>query len=155
MFGFVFDCFVCVRIALLSTGDPYVWTAYIALFNYAFAKKSSGKFLLRIEDTDRTRSTPESEAAILRALRWVGLQWDEGPDIGGPSGPYRQSERAELYQQHVKTLLASGAAYRCFCTAERLEAVRLEQRRQGLFVGYDGLCRGRPVAEGEARVAAG
>jgi glutamyl-tRNA synthetase len=146
---------VKVRIAPSPTGDPHVGTAYIALFNYAFAKKSGGKFILRIEDTDRTRSTPESEAAILRALRWVGLAWDEGPDIGGPSGPYRQSERAELYQEHVKTLLASGAAYRCFCTAERLEAVRHEQRRQGLFVGYDGLCRGRPAAEGESRVAAG
>src|SRR6516165_3086561 len=130
---------VKVRIAPSPTGDPHVGTAYIALFNYAFAKKSGGKFILRIEDTDRTRSTPESEAAILRALRWVGLQWDEGPDVGGPSGPYRQSERAELYQEHVKMLLASGAAYRCFCTAERLEAV----------------CRGRPTAEGEARVAAG
>ena len=146
---------VKVRIAPSPTGDPHVGTAYIALFNFAFAKKSGGKFILRIEDTDRTRSTPESEAAILSALQWVGLQWDEGPDIGGPSGPYRQSERAEIYQQHGKTLLASGAAYRCFCTAERLEAVRHEQRRQGLFVGYDGLCRGRPVAEGEARVAAG
>jgi glutamyl-tRNA synthetase len=146
---------VKVRIAPSPTGDPHVGTAYIALFNYAFAKKNGGKFILRIEDTDRTRSTPESEAAILRALRWVGLQWDEGPDIGGPSGPYRQSERGEIYREHTKTLLASGAAYRCFCTAERLEAVRLEQRRQGLFVGYDGLCRGRPAGEGEGRVAAG
>jgi glutamyl-tRNA synthetase len=146
---------VKVRIAPSPTGDPHVGTAYIALFNYAFAKKSGGKFILRIEDTDRTRSTPESEQAILRALRWVGLQWDEGPDVGGPSGPYRQSERAELYQHHVKSLLASGAAYRCFCTAERLEAVRHEQRRLGQFVGYDGLCRGRPAAEGEARAAAG
>lgn len=146
---------VKVRIAPSPTGDPHVGTAYIALFNYAFAKKSGGKFILRIEDTDRTRSTPESEQAILRALRWVGLQWDEGPDVGGPSGPYRQSERAEIYQHHVKSLLASGAAYRCFCTAERLEAVRHEQRRQNLFVGYDGLCRGRPAAEGETRAAAG
>src|SRR4051812_38754278 len=98
---------VKVRIAPSPTGDPHVGTAYIALFNYAFAKKHGGKFILRIEDTDRTRSTPESEAAIMRALRWVGLQWDEGPDIGGPNGPYRQSERSELYQQHCKTLVAS------------------------------------------------
>jgi glutamyl-tRNA synthetase len=146
---------VKVRIAPSPTGDPHVGTAYIALFNFAFAKKLAGTFILRIEDTDRARSTPESEAAILRALRWVGLQWDEGPDVGGPSGPYRQSERAEIYGRHVATLLASGAAYRCFCTAERLEAVRQEQRRQGLFVGYDGQCRARPAAEGEARVAAG
>ena len=130
-------------------------TAYIALFNYAFAKKHGGTFILRIEDTDRTRSTPESEAAILRALSWVGLGWGEGPDIGGPNGPYRQSERLEIYQREIKPLLASGAAYRCFCTAERLEAVRHEQRRQGLFVGYDGLCREHPREESEGRAAAG
>jgi glutamyl-tRNA synthetase len=146
---------VRVRIAPSPTGDPHVGTAYIALFNYAFAKHHGGTFTLRIEDTDRTRSTPESEAAILRALRWVGLQWDEGPDAGGPHGPYRQSERADIYRLEVAKLLANGSAYRCFCTAERLEAVRLEQRRQGLFVGYDGLCRGRPREEGETRAAAG
>ena len=130
-------------------------TAYIALFNYAFAKHQGGKFILRIEDTDRTRSTPESEAAILRALHWVGLQWDEGPDIGGSVGPYRQSERLDIYQREIVPLLAAGTAYRCFCTAERLEAVRHEQRRQGLFVGYDGLCRGRPREESEGRAKAG
>jgi glutamyl-tRNA synthetase len=146
---------VRVRIAPSPTGDPHVGTAYIALFNYAFAKKSGGKFILRIEDTDRTRSTPESEAAILRALGWVGLAWDEGPDKGGPCGPYRQSERLDIYRREIETLLASGSAYRCFCSPERLEAVRHEQRRQGLFVGYDGLCRGRPPAESEGRTAAG
>jgi glutamyl-tRNA synthetase len=146
---------VRVRIAPSPTGDPHVGTAYIALFNYVFAKHHGGKFILRIEDTDRTRSTPESEAAILSALRWVGLGWDEGPDISGPHGPYRQSERLHIYTSHIQTLLASGAAYRCFCSAERLEAIRHEQRRQGLFVGYDGLCRGRPRVESETRAAAG
>jgi len=146
---------VRVRIAPSPTGDPHVGTAYIALFNYAFAKKHGGKFVLRIEDTDRARSTAASEAAILRALGWVGLAWDEGPDIGGPFGPYRQSERADLYQAEVARLLAGGGAYRCFCTAERLEAVRHEQRRQELFVGYDRLCRGRPDEEGAKRAAAG
>jgi glutamyl-tRNA synthetase len=146
---------VRVRIAPSPTGDPHVGTAYIALFNYAFAKKNGGKFVLRIEDTDRVRSTAASEAAILRALRWVGLGWDEGPDIGGPFGPYRQSERAETYKTEVAKLLASGGAYRCFCTAERLEAVRNEQRRQGQFIGYDRLCRGLPDGEGEKRAAAG
>ena len=146
---------VRVRIAPSPTGDPHVGTAYIALFNYAFAKKHGGKFVLRIEDTDRARSTAASEAAILRALGWVGLGWDEGPDIGGPFGPYRQSERAEIYAAHAAQLIASGGAYRCFCTPERLEAIRHEQRRQGLFVGYDGLCRGRPRDEGERRAAAG
>ena len=146
---------VRVRIAPSPTGDPHVGTAYIALFNYAFAKSRGGKFILRIEDTDKARSTPESEAAILRALGWVGLGWDEGPDKGGPHGPYRQSERLEIYQREVAPLIEAGAANRCFCTAERLEAVRLEQRRQGLFVGYDGLCRGRMRADVDARIAAG
>src|SRR3954452_23620038 len=146
---------VRVRIAPSPTGDPHVGTAYIALFNYAFAKKHGGKFVLRIEDTDRARSTPASEAAILRALGWVGLAWEEGPDIGGPFGPYRQSERAEIYAEHAARLIASGGAYRCFCTPERLEAVRQEQRRQGPFVGYDGLCRRLPREQGEQRAAAG
>ncbi len=146
---------VRVRIAPSPTGDPHVGTAYIALFNYAFAKKHGGRFVLRIEDTDRARSTPQSEAAILRALKWTGLSWDEGPDIGGPFGPYRQSERALLYKQHAEQLLATGKAYRCFCTAERIEAIRHEQRRAGLFVGYDGLCRGRTPDESQGRVAAG
>ncbi len=146
---------VRVRIAPSPTGDPHVGTAYIALFNYAFARKHGGKFVLRIEDTDRARSTPASEAAILRALTWVGLGWDEGPDIGGPFGPYRQSERAEIYKDEVAKLLANGGAYRCFCTAERLEAVRQEQRRQALFVGYDRLCRGLSEEEGARRAAAG
>ncbi len=99
---------VRVRIAPSPTGDPHVGTAYIALFNYAFAKSQGGKFILRIEDTDRARSTAASEAAILRALRWVGLNWDEGPDIGGPVGPYRQSERAEIYRAEVNKLAGAG-----------------------------------------------
>ncbi len=144
---------VRVRIAPSPTGDPHVGTAYIALFNYAFAKKHGGQFLLRIEDTDRTRSTPESEAAILSALRWVGLKWDEGPDIGGPCGPYRQSERADIYKAEVGKLVESGAAYRCFCTADRLDALRADQRRQGLFVGYDGLCRTCSREESDQRAA--
>ncbi len=146
---------VRVRIAPSPTGDPHVGTAYIALFNYAFAKSRGGKFILRIEDTDRARSTPESEAAILRALGWVGLGWDEGPDKDGPYRPYRQSERLAIYQRELAPLVASGAAYRCFCAAERLEAVRIEQRRQGLFVGYDGQCRACTPADVEARVRAG
>src|ERR1700733_2144584 len=108
---------VRVRIAPSPTGDPHVGTAYIALFNYAFAKKHGGKFVLRIEDTDRARSTAASEAAILRALGWVGLAWDEGPHTGGPFVTYRQSERAEIYAAHAAELIASGGAYRCFCTA--------------------------------------
>ena len=101
---------VRVRIAPSPTGDPHVGTAYIALFNYVFAKKHGGQFILRIEDTDQTRSTLASEEAILRALRWIGLQWDEGPDCGGPFGPYRQSERTAIYQQHSQALVDKGAA---------------------------------------------
>jgi glutamyl-tRNA synthetase len=132
-----------------------VGTAYIALFNYAFAKKSGGKFILRIEDTDRTRSTLESEAAILRALKWVGLTWDEGPDVGGPNGPYRQSERAALYREHAQKLLDQGAAYRCFCTPDRLAELRKHQMAMKQTAGYDGLCRGIPREESDRRAAAG
>ena len=112
------------RIAPSPTGAPHIGTAYIALFNYAFAKKSGGQFILRIEDTDQARSTPESEQEILEALRWIGLSWDEGPDIGGPVGPYRQSERTEIYRQHAADLMENGHAYPCFCTTERLTQLR-------------------------------
>src|SRR5271167_1355657 len=117
-----------VRIAPSPTGDPHVGTAYIGLFNYVFAKKHGGKFVLRIEDTDQTRSTKESEAAIFQSLRWVGLQWDEGPDVGGPFGPYRQSERTALYKEAAFRLVERGEAYQCFCTAERLDQLRAEQK---------------------------
>src|SRR5512141_746261 len=120
------------RIAPSPTGDPHVGTAYVALFNYAFARQSGGQFILRIEDTDRERSTLESERMILDALHWLGLKWDEGPDVGGPHGPYRQSERGETYAKHVRQLLAQGDAFRCFCTTERLEALRAEQRAKNL-----------------------
>src|SRR5450631_1598414 len=145
---------VRVRIAPSPTGDPHVGTAYIALFNYVFAKKHGGQFILRIEDTDRARSTADSEAAILRALRWVGVTWDEGPDVGGPCGPYRQSERSEIYKTEADKLVASGAAYRCFCTSQRLEEMRAASKGKS-FVGYDGHCRGVDRAESDRRAAAG
>src|SRR3712207_181968 len=129
---------VRTRVAPSPTGDPHVGTAYVALMNYCFAKKHGGQFLLRIEDTDRQRSSAASEAVILEALRWLGLTWDEGPDVGGPHGPYRQSERTELYREHVDRLLAEGHAFRCFCTPERLDAMRAEQRRRGERPRYDG-----------------
>ncbi len=132
---------VRVRIAPSPTGAPHVGTAYIALFNYAFAKSQGGQFLLRIEDTDQTRSHPSYETAILEALRWIGLKWDEGPDIGGPFGPYRQSERTEIYRQHAEKLLLKDGAYRCFCSAERLEKMREEQVKRGADPKYDGKCR--------------
>lgn len=146
---------VRVRIAPSPTGDPHVGTAYIALFNYVFAKKKGGQFVLRIEDTDQVRSTRESEEAILRALRWVGLTWDEGPDIGGPYGPYRQSERTTLYQEQARHLLHTGKAYPCFCTAERLEILRQSQRTSGQPPGYDRLCRFLSSEEAMARMERG
>ena len=147
---------VRVRIAPSPTGDPHVGTAYIGLFNYVFARKHAGQFILRIEDTDRERSSESSEQAILAALRWLGLSWDEGPDVGGPHGPYRQSERLELYKREVQTLLDNGSAYRCFCTKERLDALREQQResKTGRF-GYDRHCRELDPAEANARAAAG
>ncbi|MEK6606315.1 MAG: glutamate--tRNA ligase [Myxococcota bacterium] len=143
---------VRVRIAPSPTGDPHVGTAYIALFNYVFARKHGGKFLLRIEDTDRTRSTLDSEAAILRSLRWLGLEWDEGPDVGGPHGPYRQSERQTIYREHADRLRASGHAYVCDCTPDRLEALRTRQRAESRPPGYDGRCRERGLEPGPGRV---
>jgi glutamyl-tRNA synthetase len=132
---------VRVRIAPSPTGDPHVGTGYVALFNYAFAKKNNGKFLLRIEDTDRARSSRKSEEAILAALRWLGITWDEGPDIGGPAGPYRQSERTAFYQKYAQILLENKSAYRCICTAERLAELRKRQQILKQAPGYDGHCR--------------
>ncbi len=145
---------VRVRIAPSPTGDPHVGTAYVALFNYAFARRHGGQFILRIEDTDQTRSSRESEEAIMRSLRWLGLGWDEGPDVGGPCGPYRQSERAAAYREHALMLVEKGDAYRCFCTAERLEELRTRQRLAGKQ-GYDGACRAIPPEEAAARARAG
>jgi len=146
---------VCVRIAPSPTGDPHVGTAYIALFNYCFTKRNDGRFILRIEDTDRARSRPEYEGGILEALRWLGLKWDEGPDVGGPHGPYRQSERTELYRQYANVLLENGGAYRCFCTPERLEEMRAQQRRNKMPPKYDGLCKKLTPKEVEDKIAQG
>ena len=119
---------VRVRIAPSPTGEPHIGTAYIALFNYLFAKKHGGDFILRIEDTDATRSTAEFETKVLDALKWCGLDWKEGPDIGGPFGPYRQSDRKHIYGEYVDKILAAGHGFRCFCTPERLEQMRAAQR---------------------------
>lgn len=146
---------VRTRVAPSPTGDPHVGTAYIALINYCFAKKHGGEFLLRIEDTDRVRSTAESERVILEALRWMGLTWDEGPDVGGPHGPYRQSERAAIYQKHCDHLLEKGHAFRCFCTTQTLDAMREEQRKSGMQPRYDGRCQHLSAAEVSAKMAAG
>ncbi|USN50541.1 MAG: glutamate--tRNA ligase [Myxococcales bacterium] len=130
-----------VRIAPSPTGDPHVGTAYVALFNFAFARKNKGKFILRIEDTDRARSTRKSEDEILAALKWLGLDWDEGPDVGGPNGPYRQSERSHIYKSYAQKLVDNGAAYKCICTGERLAELRKRQQILKQPTGYDGHCR--------------
>ncbi|MEK9767260.1 MAG: glutamate--tRNA ligase, partial [Thalassolituus sp.] len=122
---------VRTRVAPSPTGDPHVGTAYIALFNLAFARQHGGQFLLRIEDTDQLRSTPESEQAILDSLRWLGMEWDEGPDVGGPHGPYRQSERRAIYEEHVQKLIDAGHAFKCYRTAEELDALRLQKQESG------------------------
>ncbi|RTI07153.1 glutamate--tRNA ligase [Thermus scotoductus] len=140
---------VVTRIAPSPTGDPHVGTAYIALFNYVWARKNGGRFLVRIEDTDRTRYVPGAEERILAALKWLGISYDEGPDIGGPHAPYRQSERLPLYQKHAEELLRRGWAYRAFETPEELERIRKEKG------GYDGRARNIPPEEAEERAKRG
>jgi glutamyl-tRNA synthetase len=122
---------VRTRIAPSPTGDPHVGTAYIALFNMCFARAHGGQFLLRIEDTDQARSTPESEQAILDSLRWLGLEWDEGPDVGGDYGPYRQSERMDLYGKYAQQLVDEGKAFICYRTAQELNELREARRAAG------------------------
>lgn len=149
------DSAVRVRIAPSPTGEPHVGTAYIALFNYLFAKKHGGTFILRIEDTDATRSTPEFEQKVLDALKWCGLEWSEGPDVGGPYGPYRQSDRKDIYLDYVRQIEKNGHGFRCFCTPERLEQMRDAQRAVGKQPKYDGHCLTLSAEEVTSRVDAG
>lgn len=146
---------VVTRIAPSPTGDPHVGTAYVGLFNYVLARKSGGKFILRLEDTDRQRYLADSERRILEMFEWLGITPDEGPGIGGDNGPYRQSERLDVYRRHAEDLLAAGRAYRAFETAEELDAMRSEQKRLGRPIGYDGRGRGLTRDEQERRAAAG
>ena len=144
-----------VRIAPSPTGDPHVGTAYIGLFNYAFAKHNGGDFLLRIEDTDRTRFSGDSEQQIFDAMKWLGLNYDEGPDVGGDKGPYRQSERFDLYKEYAEKLVEKGEAYYCFCTSERLQKLRERQVAMKQAPGYDGHCRKLTEEEIKAKLDAG
>jgi len=146
---------VRTRIAPSPTGDPHMGTAYIALFNMVFAQSQGGEFIVRIEDTDRARSTPESEAVILDAMRWLNIQWTEGPDIGGPHGPYRQSERQAIYRGYANQLVEQGDAFPCFCSNERLDEMRATQRAEGKTTRYDGLCQHIDPAAATKRVEAG
>ena len=138
---------VRVRVAPSPTGDPHVGTAYMSLFNLAFARQQGGQFILRIEDTDRARYVADSEQQVFDTLHWLGLDWDEGPDKGGPYAPYRQSERGETYQPYVQQLLDKGYAYHCWCTPERLAQMREEQQEAKQPTGYDRLCFGKSREE--------
>ena len=145
---------VRTRIAPSPTGDPHVGTAYIALFNMCFARQHGGQFILRIEDTDQVRSSAESEKDILDSLRWLGLDWDEGPDVGGPKGPYRQSERKDDYKAYALELVEKGHAFYCFRTPEVLEQIREERKAAGLNPGIKGDLE-LPEDEVKQRLAAG
>ncbi len=146
---------VRTRIAPSPTGDPHVGTAYMALFNWAFARHVGGEFILRIEDTDQVRSTAESEQSIFESLEWLGLDWDEGPDRGGPHGPYRQSERKDIYKEYVQQLLEGQHAFHCFCSKARLDEVRSQQQVNKETTRYDGHCIGLEAGDVASRLSAG
>lgn len=146
---------VRVRFAPSPTGTLHVGSARTALYNFLFAQHLGGTMVLRIEDTDLKRSRREHEESITRDLHWLGLRADEGPDVGGAYGPYRQSERAGLYEAGVERLLDSGSAYRCFCSQERLDGLKEEQLSQGQMPKYDRLCLHLPPETVAARLAAG
>jgi len=133
---------VTTRFAPSPTGDLHIGNARTALFNLLFARHSGGSFVLRIEDTDTARSDASHEKTIMEELKWLGIDWDEGPDRGGPRGPYRQSERLGVYAEHATRLVDKGLAYRCFCSRERLEELKAEQIKKGTPPRYDNRCRG-------------
>ena len=144
-----------VRFAPSPTGHLHVGNVRTALFNWLLARGRDGTFILRIEDTDTERSTLESDAMILEDLRWLGLEWDEGPDVGGPVGPYRSSERLGKYQSRARVLLEQERAYYCFCTPELLDAERKEAFAKGLPPKYSGRCAKIDPAEAKKRVQSG
>ncbi len=144
-----------VRFAPSPTGMLHVGNARTALYNWLFARHAGGDFILRIEDTDVERSEARFETQLIEDLHWLGLDWTEGPQIGGPYAPYRQSERLDIYQRHTDQLLAEGKAYRCFCTAEELETERQVALREHRTQVYSGKCRALPASEAKGRVALG
>lgn len=146
---------VRVRYAPSPTGDFHVGGARTALFNYLFARHHKGTFILRIEDTDQKRYNPDALTWLLNGLRYLGLEWDEGPQVGGDYGPYVQTERLDIYQNYCRQLVEQGRAYPCFCTPERLEAASQERQKQGLSSGYDRFCRNIDPNEAARRVATG
>ena len=144
-----------VRFAPSPTGRTHLGSGRTALYNYLFARQTGGQFILRIEDTDQKRYVPGAERGLIDSLRWLGLDCDEGPDVGGPHTPYHQSQRREIYQQHAKTLIDNGHAYHCFCSPERLEQVRRQQHQNKELPLYDGTCRRLDPEEAERRVKSG
>lgn len=144
-----------VRFAPSPTGRFHIGGARTALYDFLLARQTGGQFILRIEDTDRKRFVPGAEDEIMESLHWLGLDWDEGPDIGGPYGPYRQSERTEIYQQHAEKLVARDHGYYCFCTPERLSQARQRQQKLKKPPRYDGLCRRLDIEEARGRIADG
>jgi len=149
------NCPYRVRFAPSPTGHVHLGSARTALYDFLIAKKTGGKFVLRIEDTDRKRLVEGAEDELINSLHWLGIDWDEGPDKGGPYGPYRQSERKEIYLKFARELIEKGHAYYCFCTSERLNHVRQEKLALKQDPRYDGLCRAIPPLEAEKRVNAG
>lgn len=146
---------VRVRFAPSPTGRTHLGSGRTALYNYLIARQTGGQFILRIEDTDRKRYNAESEQELIDSLHWLGIEWDEGPDIGGPHAPYHQSKRKEIYQQHATQLIEMGHAYYCFCTPERLARVRQEQQKRKEASQYDGTCRLLSKDEAAQRVSSG
>src|SRR3989344_4039729 len=146
---------VRVRFAPSPTGHLHVGGARTALFNWLFTRHHKGTFVLRVEDTDTARSTKESELAVLEDLQWLGLNWDEGPDNGGPFGPYRQSERTHLYKKYSDGLIAKGQAYRCYCTDEELTLRRDEAFSRGEVPQYPGTCRNLTKEQQQSLLAEG
>ncbi|GAF84296.1 unnamed protein product, partial [marine sediment metagenome] len=146
---------VRTRIAPSPTGEPHIGNMYVALVDWAFARQRGGQFIVRIEDTDRSRLLEGAEEMFLESLRWLGLDYDEGPDVVGPVGPYRQSERTDIYREHAERLIESGHAYRCFCTPERLKEIRDERQKSGEATGYDRRCRAIDPDEVKRRMEAG
>ncbi|MBN1303216.1 MAG: glutamate--tRNA ligase [Anaerolineales bacterium] len=146
---------VRVRFAPSPTGRVHLGAARTALYNYLVARQMGGQFILRIEDTDTKRYVEGAEDELINGLRWLGIEWDEGPDVGGPYAPYRQTERQEIYREYIRKLLETGYAYPCFCSLQRLEQVRQQQQRDKTQQRYDGLCRGLLPDEISRRIAAG
>jgi glutamyl-tRNA synthetase len=146
---------VRVRFAPSPTGYLHIGGARTALYNYLLARQTGGQFILRIEDTDRERLVPDAEESLKDSLRWLGLDWDEGPDVGGPCAPYIQSERSAIHRQRAFELVERGQAYHCFCSKERLEILRTEQRILKQPPRYDGFCRHITLSDAQTRAAAG